>query len=356
MKNCRTNLTWSKAGTTLHYHISSFAIIMSTAWLILAGCTGLESNQYIDPVETGTELNSVSTYAERGQVTKKCADIGQEITDRNTAIEAAFAAKDLDLLYNNFWTPTYYEFGPFFDKDRDELLVQMISFYTEREGELFSYELESYDRFVHGSNLVYDFGAYDNLGRSSGNDFEIHGYYCIRWVKGSDGLWRIDRTLSGSRGNNTNVNTTIDEGPVACSKKDKPGCDGHDDEAYEEIADQLEAYIEALTTGDTDEAYEFYTHDFRNIAPGLEVDRDGLNAYYLQFFETGSIVSLDFSMRDRFIHDDVAYDFGYFEKTTIVNGIQSVEKNNYVLRWEKSKHGHHNVWRIDRIFNVPRPY
>ncbi|UII31907.1 nuclear transport factor 2 family protein [Fulvivirga ulvae] len=350
MKTCKTNLTSCKTGAIpITRILPLFSIIMATMLLILTGCEGLESDLNVDSSKVSTEnsSNPMTNLEESRPVSEKCLTIGQEITDRNNVYEAAFIAKDVDLMYNYLWTPTYFQLGHYYDADRDKLLEEITQLFTVREGGLYSLDLESYDRFVH-DNVVYDIGAYDNTGVASGVEFAIKGYYLMRWEKGSDGIWRVDRVVAGDREPEVEISRTTDSGPVLCQKK--RGNLESKDETSKEITKRQEAYLEALISSNAYNAYKFYTKDFRNVSPGLEVDRDGLDEYYRQLFATGEIVSYNINLYDRFVHGNVVYDMGKSELTTVINGVQSMIRYNYAVRWEK---GHDGEWRIDRILNTP---
>ncbi|MBL6449178.1 DUF4440 domain-containing protein [Fulvivirga sp. 29W222] len=352
MKKCKPNSTWLK--TKIRFYNSTataFSILIITTYLLIMGCSDLESDLTVAS-GSSTEMNPTSVNFKKNKpMSKKCITTGQEITDRHQAYVAAFVTEDINQLYNDFWTPDFHEFVPNFDKNRDEMLDQMIFFY-ENGGELYSYDLESLERYVY-NNVVYDIGAYDNPGKAiNGTPFVINGYYFLRWKKGNDHLWHVDRGVAGPRGNSIPVNHTTDEGAVICfGNHVNDHNKGNDAINQDVISQRFDEYMQALATGDADKAYKFYTQDFRLLGLGLDLDRDELYVHYRQFFETGSVVSSDDRLHDRFIHGNVAFDIGQSDKTVIKDGVQSLEKSNYVIRWEKGQDG---VWRIDRIMDLLR--
>ena len=51
---------------------------------------------------------------------------------------------------------------------------------------------------VHG-DVAYEVGEYDETLEVEGEQQTIQGYYFLRWEKGTDGVWRIDRLVAGPR-------------------------------------------------------------------------------------------------------------------------------------------------------------
>lgn len=178
------------------------------------------------------------------------------------------------------------------------------------------------------NDVVYDIGAFDNPGEVNGNSFMLNGYYFMRWVKGQDGVWRVDKNVSGPRGNTTPVDSTA-EGPVACYNKQS------NHQGNEEISDQFNAYTKALSAGNVNQVSEFWTTDIHYYGEGINTDRAGLYQHYSQFFETGNIVSTSATLIARYAHGKVVYDIEQSDETVVINGVQSVKKNNYAIRWEK---------------------
>lgn len=66
------------------------------------------------------------------------------------------------------------------------------------EGRLLSYALRRIDLFIHG-DAAYDLGEYDETLLLPSGEVTVEGYYFIRWERGADGRWRMDRQMSGPR-------------------------------------------------------------------------------------------------------------------------------------------------------------
>lgn len=314
-------------------------------WFVIIGCSNLENDL---TVKSSDAAGATSSDAAARRPSTKCISIGQEITDRYKAYNAAFIAEDVDLLYNDFWVADHHEFVPNWDKDREQIRAQMIWFYER--GNLYSYDIESVERHVY-NNVVYDFGVYDNVGDMNGTQFVINGYYFMRWIKESDGVWRVDKSVGGPRGNTSEVHQTTDAGPVICNNQHQSGnTTGNEAAISEKITARYEAYKQALASGNADDAAKFWTQGVHLYGQGLDLDRAALYQHYQQFFTTGSIAS-NTTLRYRFVHGNVVYDIGQADDTETVNGVQSIKKRNYVIRWEK---GHDGVWRIHRIMDMFR--
>lgn len=65
-------------------------------------------------------------------------------------------------------------------------------------GRALSFDLEAYDRFVHG-DVAYELGEYDETVEVEGEEETVQNYYFLRWEKGADGVWRFDRLVAGPR-------------------------------------------------------------------------------------------------------------------------------------------------------------
>lgn len=346
MKKCQLDLRLRKS----NHCITTGSGIVLAMWLILVGCTNPENDLTVKSPNASSEADATSTAEARKSASEKCVVIGQEITDRHREYNSAFTSGDVDKLYYDFWTSTYFEFTPNFALNREGMRERMTNFYGSG-GKLYSYDLQSLERFVYG-NTVYDLGAYDNVGATaSGSQFIINGYYFLRWIKGQDGKWHVDMASAGSRGNTIKVTPTTDEGPVVCNDNDHP-CSNADEAAInQKIADRFEAYKKALVSADLNAAARLWSTDAHLYGQGLDLNRKGLYEYYRQLFQTGRIVSYDIRMHARFVHDNAAYEFGQSDITMEINGVQSAKKTNYILRWEK---GHDGVWHIDRIIDLFR--
>ena len=344
MKKCISNFKWQK----FSHRISMFSGIAAIAlWLIVVGCSNLESDLIVEPSVESSETNSSSTVEMNDQLNNKCISTGQEITDKLAAYSAAYVAQDVEKIYS-FMSPDFHQSTPKFDGDRDEQRDYITSYYASG-GTLSSFTQKPLERNVYNNDVVYDMGIYNNVGAVNGTQFTIYEYYFMRWVKGQDGTWLLDKAMVGPRGNTSEVNATTNEGPVLCYKN--PVSHGHNHVLNKEIESRLESYKNALTSGDADKIAEFCTNDFHFFGNGLNVDRDGLYQYYSQFFQTHSIAFSNTTLYARYVHGNVAYDIGESENIIITNGVQSVRKNHFVIQWEK---GQDRVWRMKWFMNLDR--
>jgi ketosteroid isomerase-like protein len=339
MKKSKSNLKWEESNRC----ISAFSIIIMTAMsFINIGCANLESDQTIEPAAIRTELEANSTAQVNTRVSGNCASIDQEITDRYQAYLSAYMAGDVDNLYSIFWAPDYKEFSVTYDKDREEMREAMTSYYANG-GTLSSIVDQLLERNVY-KDAAYDIGSFDMVGTVSGTQYTLNRYHFMRWTKGNDGVWRVDKNVAGPRGNTSEVNPN-DAGPAVCSNTQA----SVNEMTNIEITNQFKAYIKTLTEGNADKAYKFWTEDFHFYGNGLDVDRDGLYQYYTNFFQTGRIASSNANLSNRFIHGNVAYDIMLAEDTVVINGVQSVKTSHYVICWQR---GHDKVWRISRFMDL----
>jgi ketosteroid isomerase-like protein len=335
MKKCSLGTEW---------HRSFFSIVMMAMLLIITSCADFENSQSADPSVTSTEISATSTVDLSKIGGGKCASIDEEIKDRYKAFEAAYAAGDVDLLYNDFWSPDYYEYSVAFDKNREEMRQQMISYYANG-GTIGATTDQLLERNVY-NDVAYDIASFNMDGTFGGSLYALYRYQLTRWIKGADGKWRVDKHVAGPRGNTYEVNPN-EAGEVICYEKQA----GANAVVNQDLASRFDAYINALTTGNADEAYKFWTEDFHFYGNGLDTDRDGLYQYYTQFFQTGSIISFNSSLSNRFMHGNIVYDIMLLEATVVKNGVQSIKKSHYVIRWQKGRDG---VWRITRLMDMAR--
>lgn len=66
------------------------------------------------------------------------------------------------------------------------------------DGGITSIVLRRDDLFVH-RDVAYDIGEYDEGLRTVAGAVSYQGNYFIRWERGKDGTWRIDRLVTGPR-------------------------------------------------------------------------------------------------------------------------------------------------------------
>lgn len=65
-------------------------------------------------------------------------------------------------------------------------------------GGIESFETRTEDYFLHG-DVAYEVGEYDENVVMGGARQTIEGYYFVRWEKGADAVWRMDRLVAGPR-------------------------------------------------------------------------------------------------------------------------------------------------------------
>lgn len=60
------------------------------------------------------------------------------------------------------------------------------------------FEFERHDIFVH-DGAAYEMGSYDEVIVADGEETVIEGHAFLRWERGEDGRWRMDRLVAGPR-------------------------------------------------------------------------------------------------------------------------------------------------------------
>jgi ketosteroid isomerase-like protein len=142
---------------------------------------------------------------------------------------------------------------------------------------------------------------------------------------------------------------------TACqtSGEPDPAADpGADAEVAQQLAERLDAYEQALLTGQAAPVKSFWTDDARVLVPGADLIGSELASFIDDFFAAGGVIrSVEFRTADIFVHGDAAYELGQYEETGQV-GIQEPEhvSANYFLRWERQPDG---SWKIDRFVSGP---
>lgn len=319
------------------------SIVMMAILLGNVGCSNLESDQSVDPLDASIEAAATTSSVGMNKLLSgKCTSASQEINDRWDAYVETFNEGDVDEMYS-FWTPEFHNSTDDSDRNRDEMRAHMITSFANGTKIDFTWQLLEQNVF---GDAAYNIGAYHNDATLNGTVYTNNGYYFSRMIKGDDGVWLIDKNIGGYFDNKSVVDPNA-EGAVACYGK-QAGGNGMTDQ---QITNQSNAYAKALTSGNADEVSKFWTDDIHFYGEGLDEDRDGLYQYYRQFFQTGSILTSNNSLKYRYMHGNVIYDIGQSEDTVIINGVQSIKKHNYIIRWEK---GHDKVWRISRLMNLHR--
>ena len=331
MKTCKSNCISILSG-----------IIMIAMLIVSAGCSNLESDQSVEPSDASLKIGAVTSLEEMNKSqSSKCASASQEINERYDAYIETFNKGDVDKMYS-FWTPEFHNSTDDSDANRDEMRTHMTTSFANGTKINFTWQLLEQNVF---GNVAYNIGAFHNDAILGGAVYTNNGYFFSRMVRGYDGVWLVDKNIGGYFDNKSVVDPNA-KGPIACYKQT-----GNNVMTNQQITNQSNAYTKALTSGNTDEVSKFWTEDIHFYGEGLDVDRDGLYQYYRQFFQTGSILASNVSLKYRYVHSNVVYDIGQSEDTVIINGVQSIKKHNYIIRWEKE---HDKVWRISRIMNLHR--
>jgi ketosteroid isomerase-like protein len=79
---------------------------------------------------------------------------------------------------------------PFFDYVRE---------FFDSGVDFLSFTPRSFEVFVHGS-AAYQIGQYDEAATlGTGEEAEWHEHFFVRWVRGDDGVWRINRFVAAPR-------------------------------------------------------------------------------------------------------------------------------------------------------------
>ena len=134
------------------------------------------------------------TAAEMAQIE---ADTKQAIADQWDGFRNAVLNGDAEV-WVSLWTPDGRLLEPGMDMSGD-VLFDFVREFFESGGEVFSFDVESSEIFVHG-DAAYQIGQYDESFRFPGAEAaEAHNHFFARWEKADDGIWRIDRMLSGPR-------------------------------------------------------------------------------------------------------------------------------------------------------------
>lgn len=134
------------------------------------------------------------TDAERAQIE---AEAKQAIVGRFAGFRDALLNGDAEG-WVSFWTPDARLLEPGMDMTGDDLFDFIREFFGSG-GEVFAFETESYEIFVHG-DVAYQIGQYDESFQFPGTEaVEVHNHFFMKWDRQPDGEWKIDRFLAGPR-------------------------------------------------------------------------------------------------------------------------------------------------------------
>lgn len=126
----------------------------------------------------------------------------EEATELRAALVRRIAEYEQALLRGDpaevkgFWTEDARVLLPGLDLQGAAVAAFVDDFYGGG-GAVTSVEFRTADRFVYG-DAAYELGQYEETARAgSGDREEVRGNYFLRWERGEDGSWRIDRFVAG---------------------------------------------------------------------------------------------------------------------------------------------------------------
>jgi ketosteroid isomerase-like protein len=123
------------------------------------------------------------------------AAVEVEVAAAMTAFREAMLANDVDAVVGAYTEDAALS-EPDMNVSGEELRATLRQIMSTATIEAF--EARAMERFVHG-DVVYERGEYDEAGTMGGQPFSVQGFYFIRWEKGADGVWRMDRLNAGPR-------------------------------------------------------------------------------------------------------------------------------------------------------------
>jgi uncharacterized protein (TIGR02246 family) len=113
----------------------------------------------------------------------------------------------------------------------------------------------------------------------------------------------------------------------------------------EEIANRFDSYRDALLTGDEGAFMSMYTSDARVFWPGMNLDKNELQAAMAEMFQGMTWTAYDVDLQDLFVAGDAAYAIYQLSETFQAEGQEPGSENwNCFTRWEKEE----GVWKVDR--------
>jgi ketosteroid isomerase-like protein len=118
-----------------------------------------------------------------------------ELTAAMTGFTNAVKAGDSDGTFA-FMTPDVRMVQPGMDLSGDELRDALRA--LAQTLRVTRFEVRPDERFLHG-DVAYELGDYEEVTEVNGARESVEGNYFLRWDKGADGQWRIDRLVAGPR-------------------------------------------------------------------------------------------------------------------------------------------------------------
>jgi len=125
------------------------------------------------------------------------ANVEKAIADQWAGFRNALMNQDVGK-WLSFWTPDARVMEPGMDVKGSALFDAGTEFF-ESGGKVYTFEMESFEIFVHG-DVAYQIGQYDeSFHLGTGEAVEVHNFVTVRWVKEGDGMWRMSRFVAGPR-------------------------------------------------------------------------------------------------------------------------------------------------------------
>lgn len=119
-----------------------------------------------------------------------------EIAERRASFTETLRAGEAEP-FLEYWTDDAYMREPGMSLDRAGLESFVAEFFAT--GRVLSLDIHPADVFVHG-DVAYEFGEYEETIQVEGQEpFTVRNHHALRWERGDDGAWRIDRIVTGAR-------------------------------------------------------------------------------------------------------------------------------------------------------------
>jgi ketosteroid isomerase-like protein len=151
----------------------------AAAWMciVLAGCFAAPpaTSAIAEEASTREEINETFSAFKTAVITGDIPGVLTQVTDDFRLTEPGILATGID------------EF--------ETTLTSIFETY-----DITAFESIRRDLFIHG-DVAYDFGDFDETFVVGGDTTMFMGYYAIRWERGAEGVWKMDRLVAGPRGN-----------------------------------------------------------------------------------------------------------------------------------------------------------
>ena len=139
-------------------------------------------------------LGVACSTEEPGAARAGAADVRDELLQRIRDYQQALLNGDANAV-KGFWTEDARVYLPGLSLEGDALAAFVDEFYAGG-GRVLSVELQPREVFVHGE-AAYELGRLEETARFRGREPEtVREDYFLRWERGGDGSWRIDRFVA----------------------------------------------------------------------------------------------------------------------------------------------------------------